>query len=128
MGLLLLLKACGVHHLKHILLGVSPPFLLLISKAIDLCIYKLLIARDSHELVGCRLGGNTRAGKGRRGKGWKGGGGGVGGREPQPGLLGGGGCGKGGSTQGSGQVCPVPCPVVSAEASWVVGGMLGQAA
>src|SRR5216683_5790869 len=60
MGLLLLLKACGVHHLKHILLGVSPPFLLLISKAIDLCIYKLLIARDSHELVGCRLGGNIR--------------------------------------------------------------------
>jgi len=60
MGLLLLLKACGVNRLKHILLGVSPHSPAL-SKAFDLCIYKSLTARDQPHLVGCRLGGNTTA-------------------------------------------------------------------
>ncbi len=41
--------------LKHTLLGVFPFTLLLISKALDLCIYKLLTARDPPSLVGCRL-------------------------------------------------------------------------
>jgi len=60
MGLLSLLKACGVHHLKRILLGVSPhsPAYLKGNQLVHITSH--FIARDLHDLVGCHLGGNIR--------------------------------------------------------------------
>src|SRR5712671_7187862 len=61
MGLLSLLKACGVYHLKCTLLGVSPSFSCSSQRQSTCAFYKsLYLAHDMHGLVGCRLSGNIR--------------------------------------------------------------------